>query len=103
MSFIFVARFRTRFICSAKEENIRKDSERELPLPYFCDKSDATQLHILITLSFTLLHNIIIVITNNRLVSLLPIGSNLVIMSEIVNTPANKLLILAGFRYMKSN
>ena len=66
-------------------------------------KSDATQLHILITLSFTLLGNIIIVITNNRLVSLLPIGSNLVIMSEIVNIPATKLLILAAFKYVKSN
>ena len=66
-------------------------------------KSDATQLHILIALSFTLLRNIIIVITNNGLVSLLPIGSNLVIMSEIINTPATKLLILAGFKYVKSN
>ena len=64
-------------------------------------KSDATQLRILITLSFTLLRNITIVITNNRLVSLLPIGSNLVIMSEIINTPATKLLILAGFKYLK--
>ena len=64
-------------------------SERELPLPCSCYKSDATQLQILITLSFTLLHNISIVITNNRLVSLLPIGSNLVIMSVIINTLAN--------------
>ena len=66
-------------------------------------KSGATQLRILMTLSFTLLCNIIIVITNNRLVLLLPIGSNLVIMFEIINTPATKLLILAGFKYVKSN
>ena len=59
-------------------KTFRKDSERELPLPDTCHKSDAPQLRISITLSFTLLRNISIVITNNRLVLLLPIGSNYV-------------------------
>ena len=40
--------------------------------------TDATQLRILITLNFTLFLNIIIVITNNRLLSLLPVGCNYV-------------------------
>ena len=43
-----------------------------------CHKSDATQLCIPIILSFRLLRNISIMITNNRLVLLLPIGSNYV-------------------------
>ena len=50
----------------------------ELPLPNTRHKSDATQLRMPITSSFTLLPNISIVITNNRLVLLLPIGSNYV-------------------------
>ena len=46
------------------------------------------------------LRNISIVITNKRLVLLLPIGSNHV---EMINTPATKLLILVSFRYVKNN
>ena len=51
-------------------------------------------------LNFRLLRNISIVITNKRLVLLLPIGSNYV---EMINTPATKLLILISFRYVKNN
>ena len=47
-------------------------------LPNTCRKSEATQLRIPITSSFTLLRNISIVITNNRLVLLLSIGYNYV-------------------------
>ena len=49
----------------------------------------ATQLRIPITSSFTLLRNISIVLTNNRLVLLLPMGP---IMIEIINAPATKSL-----------
>ena len=54
-------------------------------IDFTCHKSDATQLRIPIEphngaylSSFTLLRNICIVITNNRLVLLLPIESNYV-------------------------
>ena len=53
-----------------------------------------------VTLNFRLLRNITIVITNKRLVLLLPIGSDYV---EMINTPATKLLILVSFRYVKNN
>ena len=56
--------------------------------------------HTTITSNFRLLRNISIVITNKRLVLLLPIGSNYV---EMINTPATKLLILVSFRYVKNN
>ena len=88
------------FFFSANEENIRQDSERELPLPNSCHKSENKQLCIPITSNFRLLRNISIVITNKRLVLLLPIRSNYV---EMINTPATKLLILVSFRYVKNN
>ena len=45
---------------------------------FTCHKSDATQLRIPVASSFTLLRSISIIITNNRLVLLLPIESNYV-------------------------